>query len=377
VKINYNLVPGGYSRNLVGNQSGSFLFIIDSYITRFINLLVVSNQIPSMPTNNNRYFILFILGGIFSSIVFRNLPIDIEMFSLTYPIRVGILCLLVVLSTLYLIYLVINISFRLTNCIKLMPMLYKELQKDRRNYLGVVITYYLKTLFIMLLSVWLVTRMVFSINEYLGVIYGYSVLIGLLLSIYFIPRYSEEYKGIDFKKSKYPKAIYIFVALLLLFYFVFVPFLFYKLITHKDLLEELLYKYSEVDYKYKGNSMFPGNGGNRTNVDNKVAHRVIITGDATTSTSEEGKSLVQTTSTDSAYTSATNSYSIRNTIITDTEISMNNKPIAENALAFNFTNLDESRNRIKPFIDKKTALAELKTDRESNPLKISKDKKVP
>lgn len=219
--------------------------------------------------------------------------------------------------------------------------------------------------------------MVFSINEYLGVIYGYSVLIGLLLSIYFIPRYSEEYKGIDFKKSKYPKAIYIFVALLLLFYFVFVPFLFYKLITHKDLLEELLYKYSEVDYKYKGNSMFPGNGGNRTNVDNKVAHRVIITGDATTSTSEEGKSLVQTTSTDSAYTSATNSYSIRNTIITDTEISMNNKPIAENALAFNFTNLDESRNRIKPFIDKKTALAELKTDRESNPLKISKDKKVP
>ena len=377
MKINYNLVPGGYSRNLVGNQSGSFLFIIDSYITRFINLLVVSNQIPSMPTNNNRYFILFILGGIFSSIVFRNLPIDIEMFSLTYPIRVGILCLLVVLSTLYLIYLVINISFRLTNCIKLMPMLYKELQKDRRNYLGVVITYYLKTLFIMLLSVWLVTRMVFSINEYLGVIYGYSVLIGLLLSIYFIPRYSEEYKGIDFKKSKYPKAIYIFVALLLLFYFVFVPFLFYKLITHKDLLEELLYKYSEVDYKYKGNSMFPGNGGNRTNVDNKVAHRVIITGDATTSTSEEGKSLVQTTSTDSAYTSATNSYSIRNTIITDTEISMNNKPIAENALAFNFTNLDESRNRIKPFIDKKTALAELKTDRESNPLKISKDKKVP
>ena len=75
------------------------------------------------------------------------------MFSLTYPLMVGILCLLVVLSTLYLIYLVINISFRLTNCIKLIPMLYKELQKDRKNYLGVVITYYLKTLFIMLLSV--------------------------------------------------------------------------------------------------------------------------------------------------------------------------------------------------------------------------------
>lgn len=153
MKINYNLVPGGYSRNLVGNHSGSFLFIIDSYITRFINLLVLSNQIPSIPTNKNKWFILLILRGIFSSIVFRNLHIDIEMFSLTYPIRTGILCLLVVFSTTYLMYLVINVSFRLVNCIKLIPMLYKELQKDRKKYLGLVITYYLKTLFITLLSI--------------------------------------------------------------------------------------------------------------------------------------------------------------------------------------------------------------------------------
>jgi len=365
VKINYNLVPGGYSRNLVGNHSGSFLFIIDSYITRFINLLVLSNQIPSIPTNKNKWFILLILRGIFSSIVFRNLHIDIEMFSLTYPIRTGILCLLVVFSTTYLMYLVINVSFRLVNCIKLIPMLYKELQKDRKKYLGLVITYYLKTLFITLLSIWLVTRMVFSINDYIGIIYGYSSVVGVLLSMYFINRYSEEYKGIEFKTIKYPKVIYIFAGVLLLFYFIFVPFLFYKLITHKDLLEEVLIKYTEVEYKYKGNSMFPGN---RTSVDNNVNHKVKISGVGPQSITEEvGKSVVQSSSTNTTYTGATSSYSIRNTVITDTEISMNNKPAAENALAFNFTGLDQNRTHTKN-IDFWPKMVEKDTDSKNNDL---------
>jgi len=233
---------------------------------------------------------------------------------------VGILCLLVVLSTLYLIYLVINISFRLTNCIKLIPMLYKELQKDRKNYLGVVITYYLKTLFIMLLSVWLVTRMVFSINDYIGIIYGYSLVVGVLFSMYFINRYSEEYKGIEFKTIKYPKVIYIFAGVLLLFYFIFVPFLFYKLISHKDLLEELLYKYSEVDYKYKGNSMFPNNGGNRTNVGNNVNHKVKISGvgpQISTLDEARSRSVVQSVSTDTAFTRGASSYSVMKKALTE------------------------------------------------------------
>ena len=101
-----------------------------------------------------------------------------------------------ILSIIYLVNLQINTSLRLFNSVKSIPYFYREVQKDRRRIVPIIVTYYLKTLFLSSLSLFIIIRMIFNMNEFIGMTYIYSLFLGFFLSIYFV-YYSERFKELN------------------------------------------------------------------------------------------------------------------------------------------------------------------------------------
>lgn len=142
----------------------------------------VSNQLPSTLTNKNVYSIIILSIGILCSMFLRYKP-DIDL-SLLSPLGGILIILCVFLSIFHFINVQINLVQRIYSIVKLGPTFLDLLEedrklpkKDRKHLLGIIVTYYLKTFSFVLLYLYVITRMVLSVNSYLGIIYAFSLLL--------------------------------------------------------------------------------------------------------------------------------------------------------------------------------------------------------
>lgn len=196
----------------------------------------------------------------------------------------------IILSITYIISVQINLVSRIYNSIKQVPKFYELLLEDnklpkenRKQILGVILTYYLKTFLFIVLYVFIIIRMVLTTQEYVGQIHAYSLLFGILLSIYFVYHYSENFDNLDFNLAKYPLYIYIIFSILILFYFIFIPVLYHKIMSSPEMIEKFSNKYIEVTY------MLPNDRG--TNYNNKISNDNIIRSGSSTPGSSSSSSI--------------------------------------------------------------------------------------
>ena len=179
-----------------------------------------------------------------------------------------------ILSIIYLVNLQINTSLRLFNSVKSIPYFYREVQKDRRRIVPIIVTYYLKTLFLSSLSLFIIIRMIFNMNEFIGMTYIYSLFLGFFLSIYFV-YYSERFKELNFNVKKESIFVYLLGLILIIFYIYFVPLFFHIIVNNPEFMNKYLYN-TQVKYMFPNNSP---SGSNDNNINEIVNRNVIKTPD--------------------------------------------------------------------------------------------------
>lgn len=175
-----------------------------------------------------------------------------------------------ILSIIYLINLQINTSLRLFNSVKSIPYFYREIKKDRKRIVPIIITYYLKSLVLLSLSLFIIIRMMCNMNEFISISYICSLILGFFLSIYFI-YYSERFKELNFNVKKESIFVYLLGLILIIFYIYFVPLFFHILVNNPEFLNKYL---SNTQVKY----MFPNNSPSSSNDNstNEIINRNVI-----------------------------------------------------------------------------------------------------
>jgi len=210
--------------------------------------------------------------------------------------------------------------------------------------------------------------MVSSINDRLGIVYGYSLVFGLLLSVYTIFYFREEYKDLNFNLKVIPVWVFLLCSLLFIFYIYFVPLLFIRFLNHPDLIS----KFSSIlGVQYMAPSGFRTvnelsiNNENRVgmspdwgNAQKSVTSQVEV--DGSVSEREVVTSSTKTLAADGTLTSVVN----KGEIVVKNDVQFGSKA--------NTDRMQSENGSLKSEKENKTALAELKTDT----LKISKDKKL-
>jgi len=205
-----------------------------NYFKNKINILYlikVANQIPSIWITHNVYILVLICSCVASSVCIRYIN-NIEI--ILSPILTFILYITVLLSIVYILYIQLNIIFRIGHIYKYIPSFINLIQKGGIKEIKIVSLYLLTNSFTILLSLWLINRML-SING-LFETYTISLLIGMIFSIYFFYHYSKNMPSLNYNVKGYSILHILILVFLVLSTCVFGPLALSKILEHSDVL---------------------------------------------------------------------------------------------------------------------------------------------
>jgi len=253
-------------------------------IKKVIYLVTLSNQLPSIISIKNNYLLILTLTGFISSIILRIISIDLDILNSIWLFSTYVL---ISLSLIYLLYLQINIVLRLFHSIHLIPIFYKLIKENKKENLAVIGFYYLKTFILIGLSLYIVYRMVFSLNAYMESIYTYTLLTGLILSIYITHYYKQTFKLFNCNVKLIPFWVLALICILGIFWILLVPVFIGKLLDNLNFIAK--FNSNNLDISY----MLPNDraGPNPTNYTNKIANDNTIRSGTSTPVSTENLNI--------------------------------------------------------------------------------------
>lgn len=192
---------------------------ITSSNPNILYLLRICHQIPSAYKITNLYFTIFLVIGIISSIIIRTNTLNFDM--ILSPAWTFIYFSIIIMSIFFILYIVLNMVYRIGYSLKYLPdfiQMYKEGGIiDNR----VVLLYYNMNLFYILLSIWVITRLLFSSN--LTTLYSITILFGIGLSLFIFIQQSEKFKPLNYDIKGYPVWILFLFSIYLFCMFVIIP----------------------------------------------------------------------------------------------------------------------------------------------------------
>lgn len=106
----------------------------------YLSLLKISHQIPSVLISSNKYLMLLIISGMASSLYIRYCN---EISLILSSVNNFVYYILISLSILYIIYIQLNIVFRLGHILKFIPFFTKLLKKGIITDIKIICLYLL------------------------------------------------------------------------------------------------------------------------------------------------------------------------------------------------------------------------------------------
>src|SRR6202020_3498842 len=118
-------------------------------LKKYLNIISITNNLPTYKTINNKYFLFLLFICIISSIIIRCSNIYIINVIKNFDILIYILILL---SSIYLIYLLNILISRSYYFLKLIPKFYVWYKSNKKNILSIIFFYNIKYIILSLLS---------------------------------------------------------------------------------------------------------------------------------------------------------------------------------------------------------------------------------
>ena len=225
-------------------------------LKKYLNIISITNNLPTYKTINNKYFLFLLFICIISSIIIRCSNIYIINVIKNFDILIYILILL---SSIYLIYLLNILISRSYYFLKLIPKFYVWYKSNKKNILSIIFFYNIKYIILSLLSLFIIYNIIIKLNLYIEEIYIYPLFIGFVLSIYLIGYYSDKDINLNYNTNNKSLIFYLLIIILIPFYYLYLPFCISKILNN----EEFIKKY--LDIINKGNYMSDNSNSNIRN----------------------------------------------------------------------------------------------------------------